>query len=386
MAQTSLSRLRAGVIGAGFIGPVQIEALKRLGIQVTSICDFDAAKAKAAADKWAIPHVFTGEDYPRLLESDQVDVVHITTPNRFHSAMSLAALRAGKHCICEKPLAMSSKETAAIVKVAARAPQVFSVGYNIRFYPAVLQLRRAVARGDLGEIIHVHGSYFQDWLLKDTDYNWRLLPEEGGKLRAVADIGTHWMDTVSFMLGTKITRVLAHLGTYHKQRKRPLGEVQTFTKASRDQKYVSYPVQTEDYATVMLEFANGVHGGFGVSQVAAGRKNCVRIEVYGSKRSAWWNSEEPNEIVYGTRDDGNICSVRNTPGFSEDIAGFTDYPAGHIEGFPDTFKMFYRQVYGAVASGKPSEPLFATAEDGHWEVKTCEAILKSSQNRKWIAV
>jgi predicted dehydrogenase len=386
MAATPISRLRAGVIGAGFIGPVQIEALKRLGIQVTSICDFDARKATAAAEKWNIPLVYTGEDYHKLIASDQVDVVHITTPNRFHHSMSLAALRGGKHCLCEKPLAMNSRETAAIAQLASRLPQVFAVGYNIRFYPAVLQLRRAIARGDLGQIIHVHGSYFQDWLLKDTDYNWRLLPSEGGKLRAVADIGTHWMDTASFMLGSKISNVLACLGTYHQQRRRPLGEVQTFTKATKDQKYVSYPVETEDYATVMLQFANGVHGGFGVSQVAAGRKNCVRIEVYGSQRSACWNSEEPNMINYGSRDDGNVISVRNTPGFSEDIAGFTDYPAGHIEGFPDTFKMFYRHVYGAVAAGKPAEPLYATAEDGHWEVRVCEAILKSHQGRKWIKV
>jgi predicted dehydrogenase len=387
MAEPSSGPLpRAGIIGVGFIGPVQIEALKRLGIPVTALCDFDANKARAAAAKWHIPKVYTGRDYERLIADADVDVVHVTTPNRFHYEMSLAALAAGKHCICEKPLAMNSRETAVIRRQAARSPRVFAVGYNLRFYPAILQLKRAVARGDLGQIIHVQGSYLQDWLLKDTDYNWRLLPEEGGRLRAVADIGTHWMDTVSFILGGRIERVFAQLGTFHPQRKRPLGEVQTFARASARQKYQVYEVKTEDYATVLLKFTGGIPGCLGVSQVAAGRKNCVRIEIYGSLRSAWWNSEEPNTITYGSRDDGNVTAIRNTPGFSEDIAGFTDYPAGHIEGFPDTFKMLYRCVYRASAAGKPAQPLYATAEDGHWEVKVCEAILQSHQNRKWMAV
>ena len=150
-----------------------------------------------------------------------------------------------------------------------------------------------VADGVLGEIIHVNGSYMQDWLFKETDYNWRLLPQEGGKLRAVADIGTHWMDTACFILGAKINSVFAELGTWHKTRKRPLGEVQTFAKGDAKMKYETYPVKTEDFASVLLRFSNGTRGNLGVSQVAAGRKNCIRIEIYGSAKSAWWCSEEP---------------------------------------------------------------------------------------------
>jgi predicted dehydrogenase len=379
----SLSKLRAGVIGTGFIGPVHIEALRRLGVQVAALCDVPERVA-AAAERLAIPQAFG--DYRQLLRSPDVDVVHIASPNRFHAEMSLAALKAGKHVVCEKPLAMNTRETATIVKAARKAGTVFAVNYNVRFYPAVLQLRRALANGELGEIIHVNGSYFQDWLFKDTDYNWRLLPAEGGELRAVADIGTHWIDTVSSILGAKITSVFADLGTWHKTRKRPLGEVQTFAKTDGTVKCASYKVATEDFANVLLQFSNGARGNLGVSQVAAGRKNCIRVEIYGSKKSAWWCSEEPETLHFGNRDSANEVAVRATPAFGDGAAGYMDYPPGHVEGFPDTFKMLFRNIYSTIASGNAASGLFATAEDGHAEVAVCEAILKSNRSKRWTKI
>ncbi len=379
----SLSKFRAGVIGTGFIGPVHIEALRRLGVPVTALCDVPE-RVQAAAERLAIPQAYA--DYRELLRSPDVDVVHITAPNRYHAEMSLAALQAGKHVVCEKPLAMNTRETAAIVKTARRAGVVFAVNYNVRFYPAVLQLRRAVANGELGEIIHVNGSYFQDWLFKDTDYNWRLLPAEGGKLRAVADIGTHWMDTASFVLDAKIKSVFADLGTFHQIRKRPLGEVQTFARASSKVKYATYKVATEDFANVLLQFSNGARGNLGVSQVAAGRKNCIRLEIYGSKKSAWWCSEEPELLHFGHRDGANQTAVRATPAFGDGASGFMDYPPGHVEGFPDTFKMLFRNIYSTIAAGCKGERLFATAEDGHQEVAVCEAIMMSHHSKRWITV
>jgi predicted dehydrogenase len=280
---------------------------------------------------------------------------------------------------------MNTRETTRIAKLARKTGTVFAVNYNVRFYAAVLQLRQMVAHGELGEIIHVNGSYLQDWLFKETDYNWRLLPQEGGKLRAVADIGTHLMDTVSFILNARIRDVLADLGTWHKIRKRPLGEVQTFAKAGTDVRYAPYPVQTEDYASVLLGFSNGARGNLAVSQVAAGRKNCIRIELYGSKKSAWWCSEDPEMLHFGNRDEANQIAVRATPAFSE-AAPFTDYPPGHVEGFPDTFKMLYRAVYGAILDGGKTQPLFATAEDGHQDVAVCEAIMASSKSKRWVKV
>ena len=377
---TSLHQLRAGVIGTGFIGPVHVEALRRLGISVTALCDLPD-RVSAAAVRLGIPHAFS--DYRQLLRSPDVDVVHITVPNRFHCEMALATLEIGKHCICEKPLAMNTAETQRIVRAAQRSRCVFAVNYNVRFYPAVLQLHRMVARGDLGEIIHVNGSYMQDWLFKDTDYNWRLLPQEGGQLRAVADIGTHWMDTVGFLLGQKITSVFADLRTWHQTRKRPLGEVQTFAKAARDLKYASYRVKTDDFANVLLQFSGGACGNLAVSQVAAGRKNCIRIEIYGTKKSAWWCSEDPERLQMGNRDTANEVAVRGTPVFGPDAAPYVDYPAGHVEGFPDTFKMLFRSVYSYILNGAKGERLFAGVEDGHAEVAVCEAILTSHQSQRW---
>jgi predicted dehydrogenase len=384
MAPRNILALRAGVIGTGFIGPVHVEALRRLGVTVTAICDVGTLAAQAA-QRLAIPRAFS--NYRDLLACREVDVVHITTPNRFHCEMSLAALRAGKHIVCEKPLAMNTAETAQLVKVALTAKKVFAVNYNVRFYPAVLRLRRLVERGELGDIIHVNGSYMQDWLFKDTDYNWRLLPREGGKLRAVADIGTHWMDTVSFILGSRITSVFADLNTWHKKRRRPLGEVQTFARADTRMRYATYKVQTDDFASVLLQFSNGARGNLAVSQVAAGRKNCIRVEVYGSKKSAWWCSEEPELLHFGDRDGANETSFRATPAFGDGAAGFMDYPPGHVEGFPDTFKMNFRAIYATIAAGKPAaRPLYATVEDGHQEVAVCEAVIRSHKAQSWTKI
>jgi len=380
LVSSPIHRLRAGVIGTGFIGPVHIEALRRLGVQVVALCDLPDRVEQAAA-KLGIPQAFS--DYRRMLRSPDIDVVHIASPNRFHCQMALAAVGAGKHCICEKPLAMNTAETARIVRQARAAGVVFAVNYNVRFYPAVLQLRQLIARGELGEIIHVNGSYFQDWLFKDTDYNWRLLPKEGGNLRAVADIGTHWMDTVSFILGARIRDVLADLATWHKTRQRPLGEIQTFVQTESKQRYAAYPVKTEDSASVLLRFDNGARGNLAVSQVAAGRKNSIRFEIYGSRKSAWWCSEQPEMLHFGNRDTPNEIAIRGAAGFNSDVAPYLDYPAGHVEGFPDTFKMLFRSVYGAIAGGKSEEGIFATAEDGHREVAVCEAISVSHRTRRW---
>jgi predicted dehydrogenase len=387
-----LHHLRAGVIGTGFIGPVHIEALKRLGVEVTAICG-STRNARATAEKWGIPEVYGDYDYRALYRSPNVDVIHITSPNKVHVEQSLAALAAGKHVVCEKPLGMTSRETARVVKATARpGSPVFAVNYMCRFFPAVLQMRQLVHRGDLGRIIHVQGHFFQDWLLLDTDYNWRLLASEGGKLRAVGDIGTHWVDAVSFILGTNVERVFAHLETFHKQRRRPREEVQTFAKVD-PAKMASYRVDTEDFGSLLLRFgkarhgfADGVHANASISQVAAGWKCSLSVGIYGTKGSVRWDLQQPNEIVLGRRDEPNQVLQRGTAGFSEDVAGFTDYPGGHPEGFPDSHKMQYRAVYQHIASGRRTPVLFATAKEGHEEVRLCEAVLRSSRTGKWVSV
>ena len=387
-----LHTLRAGVIGTGFIGPVHIEALKRLGVQVTAICG-STKSATATAAQWGIPEVYGDYDYRALLASPNVDVIHITSPNKVHVEQALAALAAGKHVICEKPLGMTSRETARVVKAVAKpGSPVFAVNYMCRFFPAVLQMRAMVQRGDLGKIIHVQGHFFQDWLLHDTDYNWRLLASEGGKLRAVGDIGTHWIDAVSFILGAKAESVFAHLETFHKTRYRPKGEVQTFAKVD-PKTMVPYSVDTEDFGSLLLKFgkaphghADAVHANASISQVAAGWKCSLAVGIYGTLGSVRWDFQQPNEIIVGRRDQPNQILQRGTAGFSEDIAGFTDNPGGHPEGFPDSHKMHYRAVYQHIASGRKTPVLFATAADGHHEVQLCEAVLKSSATRKWVTI
>ena len=359
---------------------------------MTAICG-SASGARALADKWGIPEVYGDYDYRALYRSPNVDVVHITSPNKVHVEQSLAALAAGKHVICEKPLGMTTRETervvAAVRRAGARGP-VFAVNYMCRFFPAVLQMRALVQRGDLGRIIHVQGHFFQDWLLQETDYNWRLLAREGGKLRAVGDIGTHWIDTVSFILGARAESVFATLETFHRTRQRPRGEVKTFARA-QPADWVSYRVDTEDFASVLLRFgkaphgfASGVHANASVSQVAAGWKCSLYLGIYGTEASVQWDFQQPNEIIVGRRDAPNQILQRATAGFDTDVAGFTDYPGGHPEGFPDSHKMHYRAVYERIANRTHTAPLFATADDGHHEVKLCEAVLKSNRTRQWI--
>ncbi len=389
MSAPSLTHLRAGVIGTGFIGPVHIENLRRLGVQVTAICG-STKNARATAEKWGIAEVFGDYDFAAMLRSPNVDVVHITSPNKVHVEQSLAALAAGKHVVCEKPLGMTTKETAKVVAaVKQKGAPVFAVNYMCRFFPAVLQMRAMVQRGDLGRIIHVQGQFFQDWLLHETDYNWRLLASEGGKLRAVGDIGTHWVDAVSFILGVKAESVFAHTETFHKTRLRPRGEVQTFAKVD-PATMVRYKVDTEDFGSLLLKFgrakhgfANGVHANAFISQVAAGSKCSLSLGIYGTDASVRWNLEQPNEILVGRREEPNQILQRGTAGFSEDVAGFTDYPGGHPEGFADAHKMHYRAVYEHIATGRKTPVLFATAADGHHEVRLCEAILKSQRAKRW---
>jgi predicted dehydrogenase len=231
----------------------------------------------------------------------------------------------------------------------------------------------------------VHGRFFQDWLLKETDYNWRLLASEGGKLRAVGDIGTHWIDAVSFILGARVESVLATLETFYKRRKRPRGEVKTFAKVD-PKTMVGYAVDTEDFASVLLRYDNGVHANVAISQVAAGCKCSLGMAIYGSEASMRWELEQPNEIQVGRRDEPNQVLQRGTAGFQEDVAHFTDYPGGHPEGFSDSHKMNYRAIYEHIASGRKTPLLFATAADGHHEVEVCEAVLKSAAAGRWVRV
>jgi predicted dehydrogenase len=381
-----MSRLRAAVVGTGFIGPVHVEGLRRAGVEVVGVLGSNPKRTAEAATALEIGTAYP--DYETLLHDDRLQVVHLTTPNRYHFDQASRALRAGKHVLCEKPLAMTAREAADLVSLARQTRLAAGVNYNIRYYPLCQEAAERVRQGHLGRVFHVTGSYVQDWLLYPTDYNWRVLADEGGPLRAVADVGTHWLDLVQFILGQHVIAVCADLLTAHAERQRSRGGVQTFTTgrteaAARE----SVPIDTEDAGAILLQFASGARGVLWVSQVTAGRKNCLRFEVAGAKGSCAWDSERPNEMWLGRRDGANEVLLRDPSLLGPSARRFADYPGGHNEGFPDTFKQCFRDFYGFVAAGDMSAPrTFPTFEDGHCELLLCEAILESHRQRRWVSL
>jgi predicted dehydrogenase len=374
------------LVGTGFIGPVHVEALRRLGRRIVGVLGSTPDKSRQAAALLQIPKAYNR--YDDVLADPDVKAIHITSPNRHHFEQCRQALGAGKHVICEKPLAMTARESAELVALAERTPVVAAVCYNIRFYPLCLEARQRSAEGQLGDIYHVTGSYVQDWLLYDTDFNWRVLAEEGGTLRAVADIGTHWLDLIQTITGRRVEKVLADLRTVLPIRRRPKGSVETFqSKLAGARETEPIAVNTEDYASVLFHLQGGGAGCFTVSQVAAGRKNCLRFEIAAAKGSMAWNSERPNELWLGRRDQANEILIRDPALLQPAVRPFTNYPGGHNEGFPDTFKQLFRAVYEYIDRGDVRAPRpFPTFQDGHREILLCEAILQCQREQRWITV
>ena len=389
----TLSNKTAAVTGTGFIGPVHVEALRRLGIRVKGILGSSPAKSETAAKQLGLSKAYAS--YEEILSDHEVEVIHITTPNRQHRDMVIGALDAGKHVVCEKPLATNSLETSELVARARKNPSlVTAVNYNVRFYPLALHARHLLQTGAIGRVLHVRGGYFQDWLLKDTDWNWRLLAEEGGELRAVGDIGTHWMDLILFITGLRIDSVFADLATLISIRQRPKVAGPTFQGAeteSDEQEVGSitepFRIETEDWGSVLFRFANGARGTMSVSQVTAGRKNQITFEIAGSEGSLAWDSEHPNDLWLGHRDKPNGLLIRDPSLLAQEVRSFANYPGGHNEGFPDTFKQLYRAIYEYLVAGDFSRPkMFAGFEDGHEELLLCEAILESHRTQSWASV
>ncbi|MBZ0283246.1 MAG: Gfo/Idh/MocA family oxidoreductase [Anaerolineae bacterium] len=380
--------LTAAVVGTGFIGPVHAEALKRAGVHVRGILGSSPEKSHAAAQSLSLEVVY--ESYESLIADAVVDAIHITTPNKDHLDMTRRALVAGKHVVCEKPLAMNTSESAELVALAKSHPTlVTAVNYNIRFYPLIHHARDLVQSGEIGEVYAVRGGYIQDWLLFDTDWNWRLVPSEGGDLRAIGDIGTHWMDLTNFVTGLKVDSLLADLATFVPKRKKPRQSVATFQgkEGSGPVEYDLVDIETEDWGSVLFRYTSGARGSMNVSQVSAGRKNMLSFEISGSKASLAWNSENPNELWIGYRDRPNGVLIKDPSLMSDSARAYTSQPGGHAEGFPDTFKQLYRAVYGYIERGDFNAPRpFPTFADGHHELVLCEAIAASHAEQHWVDV
>lgn len=381
-----MTKIRTGIIGSGMMGPIHTEALRRLGyVDVVALCEAteELARAKSAA-----LHIGKGYcDFRKMIADPDVDVVHNCTPNAVHFEVTKAIIAAGKHVISEKPLAMNSKESSELVELADKAGVVNAIHFNYRNYPLVQNMRAMVKSGELGRLFLMHGSYLQDWLILDTDYNWRVEPGAGGDSRAVADIGSHWFDTVQFITGDPVVDVMADLATIHETRKKPKQAMETYAgKVLSADDYTEVPVATEDAATVLFRTASGAPGSLVVSQVSAGRKNRLYFELDYANGALEWNQEEPNMLWVGRRQRANESMIKDGSLLHPEVRPFAHYPGGHPEGYSEGPYNLFMQVYAHIASGAKGKPTFSTFEDGHNEIAICEAILQSSRSRAWTKV
>src|SRR5713101_1139193 len=371
----------AAITGLGFVGKAHLQALRRLGIPVRGILGSSPERTQEAARDLRIERAYSSLD--ELVSDPAVSAVHICTPNFVHFDQAKAALEAGKHVMCEKPLAMDTRESSALVELARRQKLAGAVTYNLRYYPLCQEARALVQRGVIGEPRLMHGSFLQDWLLYPTDWNWRLQPELGGEMRVVADIGTHWLDLLTWITGRKITELCADVATVIPVRKRPRGRVQTFQQTTGETD--DFKITTDDYASILLNFEGGAHGVCTVSQISAGRKTRLWFEVDGSEGSLAWNSEDPNQLWIGRRREPNQEMIKDPSLMSPEARGYAAYPGGHAEGYPDTFVQLFKDFYAYLDAGDLSKPrTFPTFETGHEEILLCDASARSAKERIWV--
>ena len=377
-------QLTAAIVGLGFVGRAHLDALRRLGVPVQGVLGSSAERGKAARDSLGLPRAY--ESLEELAADTCVQVAHLCTPNHLHFQEASQLLRAGKHVLCEKPLALDSRESATLVSLVKETRRVGGIAYNLRYYPLCQEARALIRKGAIGQVKLVHGSFLQDWLLFPTDWNWRLEAKLGGELRAVSDIGTHWLDLATWMIGSSVSELCADLATVLPTRLRPKGRVESFQKAAAGETE-EVMINTDDYGSVMLRFENDARGAMTVSQVSAGRKARLWIEVDGSEGSLVFDSESPNTLWIGRRDRACELLPKDPSLQSPESRGYAAYPAGHAEGYPDTFVQLFKDFYGYIAAGDwQALRSFPTFETGHEELVLCEAIADSAQKRGWVSV
>jgi predicted dehydrogenase len=380
--ESDLEKPKVAIFGIGFMGRVHTEALRRLGnVEVIGVAGRTAEAARKFADSLGIERS-TG-NYQDLIADADVSVVHICAPNDLHYAMADAAMRAGKHVLCEKPLASTVADASSMVALAKQKGLANCTLYNVRAYPQVQNMRRMCEAGEFGDIYVVQGTYSQDWLLYDTDWNWRI---EQGPSRTFADIGTHWCDLAEHITGQRITSVCADLHTFHKTRKKPKHSIETFAgKTLQPDEYNEVAIKSEDFGAMMFAMGEDTRGSLTVSQVSGGRKNRLFIEIFGSKASAAWNGEVPEELWIGHRNEPNQIQIKDSVLMPPEARSYTDLPGGHSEGYPDTFKQIFRRFYRRVMDAQAPVD-YPTFEDGIRQMRVLDAVLQSSQKKAWVTV
>ena len=376
--------IRTAIVGTGFMGRVHLEAVRRTeGVEVAAIVGRTEDAAQRLGAGFGVP--LMKADYREVLRDRTIDAVHVCTPNAQHYSMTKDALETGKHVLCEKPITTAVREAEELVSLAAKQGLRNCVCHNLRYYPMVQQMRQLREAGELGEILVVQGTYSQDWLLYDTDWNWRADSKVSGPSRCMADIGSHWFDLAEHLTGLRVTSLCADLQTFHRTRKRPKHSVETFAnKLMGPEDYIETAVDTEDFGAVIFRMGTRTRGCMSASQVSAGRKNGFRMEIYGSRSSVAWNQERPDELWVGHRDSGNALFVKDPSLLLPGARGFADLPGGHSEGYDDTFKQVFRRFYASIGSSGTAEyPQFV---DGLRQLKILDAVLESHRARKWVDV
>ena len=379
-----VSELRAALIGVGFVGRAHVDALRRLGVPILGILGSSSDRTNESCRALGLPRAYAS--LADLCADPDVDVVHICTPNHLHCEQARTLLQAGKHVMCEKPLAMNASESAELLRIATDQGRVGGVCYNLRYYPLCQEARALIEQGAIGEPRLVHGSFLQDWLFFPSDWNWRLEPWLGGDSRAVSDIGTHWLDLTTWLTGRKVLELCADLATVIPIRKRPARRVETF-QAADDAGAANVKISTDDYASILLHYQGGICGVMTVSQVSAGHKAKLSFEINGSEASLGWNSEEPNQLWIGRRNDANLLLPKDPSLMTPASRGYAAYPGGHTEGYPDTFVQLFKDFYAYIRKGDLNVlPTFPTFETGHEELVLCEAVVRSAAQRQWVRV
>lgn len=363
----STNTYRAGIIGAGFMGRVHARAIRVAGGTLVGVVASTPERTAAAAREFGAvdPH-HTAQS---LIASPDVDVIHICTPNSSHYDYALAALTAGKHVVCEKPLATTVEQAAELVATAAAAGLTATVPFVYRFHPMVREARERIRSGAVGPVHLVHGSYLQDWLLRPSDTNWRVNTTDGGPSRAFADIGSHWCDLAEFVTGDRITAVSARASTVNGRR----GDLGLPTES----------VNTEDIMTLQFETATGTAGTAVISQVSAGRKNRLLLEISTAESTLTFDQEQPEQLWLGGRDESRLL-VRDPDTLSPAAARYARVPAGHAQGYQDCFDHFITDTAAAI-TGHTIDGL-PTFTDGLRATHIADAVLTSARTRQWIEV
>jgi predicted dehydrogenase len=372
-----------GIVGAGFVGPHHVDAVRRLGfVDVVAVAGSSDTSARAKAEALGARKAYGS--FEALLDDPDVHVVHNATPNYLHYPVISAAILKRKHVVSDKPLAMTAGEAKKLLDQAAASGIIHAVTFNYRGNPLIQQARHAIARGDIGRPHFVHGYYLQDWLIKETDYSWRLDPEMGGSSSAIGDIGSHWCDLAQHVTSLRITDVLADLTTVIPTRRKPRASRNAFVAADAGGDFDRVDIHVEDLASVLVRFENGAKGMFSAGQVCAGHKNDLVLEVCGPSGSVCWRQERQNELWIGRRDEPNQILQKDPSLMDSEPRRYAHLPGGHQEAWADAFCNVMRDIYGFIAAGKapgdPHPPAFATFEDGYRANCIVDAILDSAKN------